>query len=111
MNSYLLTSVSKLLRMKDLNRVGVNNWPTLARWIAKEEFPPGRYLAANTRVWTEEEVQAWFDSRPKADPPPEIVKPATLLQEGDGRVGKKDRHQSSTASDSAAQATSREVEE
>ena len=54
-----------LLRFRDLRHFGVNNWPTLIRWMAKEGFPPGRYLAANTRVWTEEEVQAWFDSRPR----------------------------------------------
>ena len=43
--------VVELLRFSDLAQYGVNNWPTLKRWIAKEGFPPGRYLAANTRVW------------------------------------------------------------
>ena len=102
----------KLLRFKDLERVGVRNHPTLKRWVSEQGFPPGRFLGPNTRVWTEEEVAAWFLSRSehREDPPPEIVKPAPLLQEGSRRVVKEDRHQSSTASDSAAQATSREAE-
>jgi predicted DNA-binding transcriptional regulator AlpA len=64
---------SKVLRMKDLTRVGINNWPTLKRRVAEDDFPPGRYVGANTRVWTSEEVEAWWDSRPKAGRPPDIV--------------------------------------
>ena len=61
-------TVTKLLRYKDLKARGfVNNWPTLLRWIAKEGFPPGKRLAANSRVWDEAEVEAWFASRPDAD--------------------------------------------
>jgi hypothetical protein len=40
-----------VLRMKDLKCVGINNWPTLKRRILKDNFPPGRYVGANTRVW------------------------------------------------------------
>jgi predicted DNA-binding transcriptional regulator AlpA len=103
----------RLLRFKDLERVGVRNWPTLARWIEKEGFPPGRYLAANTRVWDEREVDTWWSSRPehREDPPPENEKPAPLRQEGSRRVVKEDRHKSSTASESESQASSREEEE
>jgi predicted DNA-binding transcriptional regulator AlpA len=87
--------VVQLLRFSDLAQYGVNNWPTLKRWIAKEGFPPGRYLAANTRVWMQEEVRAWFDSRPLADPPPEIVKPApSAATEGSGRISAKAGNQS-----------------
>ena len=53
-----------LLRFADLKARGiVNNWPSLKRWIDREGFPPGRKLAANTRVWTEEEIEAWLASR------------------------------------------------
>ena len=104
---------NKLLRFADLKRIGlVGNWPTLKRRIESQAFRPGKLLGPNTRVWTEGEVEAWFVSRPERldDPPPENEKPAPLLQEGSRRVVKEDRHQSSTASDSAAQATSREAE-
>jgi predicted DNA-binding transcriptional regulator AlpA len=100
---------AELFRFKDLRRVGIHNHPTLKRWQKTQGFPKGRLIGPNTRVWSSEEVEAWWES--KADPPPEIVKAAPLLQEGSRRVVKEDRHQSSTASDSAAQATSREDEE
>ena len=105
---------SRLLRFRDLKEIGlVKNWPTLKRRIENQGFPPGRLLGPATRVWSEAEVELWFVSRPehREDPPPEKVKPAPLRQEGSRRVFKEDRHQSSTASDSAAQATSREDEE
>src|SRR5262245_25408641 len=74
-----------VLRFKDLTRVGINNWPTLKRRIQQDNFPPGRYVGENTRVWTEEEVAAWFDSRPKAGPPPENAEPPALVcTEGNG---------------------------
>jgi hypothetical protein len=35
----------KLPRFGDLKAMGVvSNWPTLLRWIEKENFPPGRRL-------------------------------------------------------------------
>jgi predicted DNA-binding transcriptional regulator AlpA len=64
-----------VLRMKDLRCVGINNWPTLKRRILKDNFPPGRYVGANTRVWDEAEVERWWATRPSAAPP-ENVKPA-----------------------------------
>jgi predicted DNA-binding transcriptional regulator AlpA len=70
---------SRVLRFRDLRKMGVvQNWPTLARWIEKEGFPSGRLLGPNSRCWTEEEVEAWFLSRPehREDPPPEKAKPA-----------------------------------
>jgi hypothetical protein len=73
---------SKLLRFPDLKCVGINNWPTLKRRVQEDGFPAGRYVGRNTRVWTAEEVEAWFNSRPQAkvDPPPNVVKPAPLLE-------------------------------
>jgi predicted DNA-binding transcriptional regulator AlpA len=56
-----------LLRFSDLKERGiVRNWPTLSRWIERDGFPPGRKLSANTRAWSEEEVEAWLNSRPTA---------------------------------------------
>jgi len=74
-----------LLRFPDLKCVGINNWPSLKRRVEKDGFPAGRYIGGS-RVWTLEEVENWFNSRPKADDPPENVKPATLVAtEGSGR--------------------------
>jgi predicted DNA-binding transcriptional regulator AlpA len=54
-----------LLRFKHLKqRHIVENWPTLKRLKEKHGFPPGRLLGDNTRVWTEDEVDEWLDSRP-----------------------------------------------
>jgi predicted DNA-binding transcriptional regulator AlpA len=51
------------LRFADLKLMGiVNNWPTLARWIEKEGFPPGIKIG-NTRLWALSEVNAWLQSR------------------------------------------------
>jgi hypothetical protein len=59
-----------LLRFANLKARGiVNNWPTLARWIAREGFPPGHLIAANTRVWTEAEIDEWLMSKPTAKKP------------------------------------------
>ena len=98
---------SKLLRFRDLHRVGIRNHPTLSRWIKKQGFPPGRLIGPNTRVWTVEEVEAWWESR--AEPPPEIEKPAPLLQEGSRREVKKDRHPSDNRIGSGRQASDEEA--
>ena len=59
--------MTTLLRYNDLKARGiVNNWVTLTRWIDTGDFPAGRYLGPNIRVWTQEEVDAWFASRPTA---------------------------------------------
>jgi predicted DNA-binding transcriptional regulator AlpA len=94
----------KLYRFIDLKRVGVNNYPTLKRWQETQGFPKGRLLGENTRVWTEEEIVAWWDS--KADPPPEIVKPAPSVgPEGSGRVTKAVKHPLDSESAAPAQAS------
>jgi hypothetical protein len=73
-----------LLRFRDLKRVNINNWPSLKRRVEKDGLPAGRYIGGS-RVWTEEEVENWFNSRPKADDPPEKAEPATLAaNEGTG---------------------------
>jgi predicted DNA-binding transcriptional regulator AlpA len=58
-----------LLRFCDLKARGVaRNWPQLNRLIELEGFPPGRKLSPNTRVWTEDEVEAFIASRPVDHP-------------------------------------------
>jgi hypothetical protein len=49
--------------------------------------PAGFYLGGNTRAWHKEDWDAWLAARPKADPPPEIVKPAPSVDaEGSGPI-------------------------
>ncbi len=60
----------KVLRFKDLQDAGlVSSWTALKHLIEKNGFPVGRYLSANTRVWTDEEVDEWVLSRPLATEP------------------------------------------
>ena len=68
-----------LLRFDDLHEYGVRNWVTLRRWIEKEGFPPGFYLAANSRAWHKADCDQWLANRPKAWPPPEIGKGASAV--------------------------------
>jgi predicted DNA-binding transcriptional regulator AlpA len=52
------------LRFRELKARGIiSNWPTLKNRIEKHGFPPGQKLGPNTRVWREDEVQSWLDSR------------------------------------------------
>src|SRR5262245_18657820 len=67
---------AKLLRFSDLKAVGINNWTSLKRRVKQDGFPSGRYIGS-TRVWTEDEVAKWWDSRPTA--PPENVKGANAV--------------------------------
>ena len=56
--------MSKLLRFNDLKARGVvTNRPTLYRWIKDRNFPKGIKLGANTRVWPEDEVDAWIEAQ------------------------------------------------
>jgi predicted DNA-binding transcriptional regulator AlpA len=56
---------NQLIRFRHLKqRRVVENWPQLKRLVEKEGFPPGRLLGPNTRVWLEDEVDTWLDSRP-----------------------------------------------
>jgi hypothetical protein len=53
------------LRFHDLKARGIiNSWPMVTRRVERDGFPPGQKLGPNTRVWREDEVQAWLDSRP-----------------------------------------------
>lgn len=60
-----------LLRFRHLKERGiVENWPQLRRLVAKYGFPPGKYIGPNTRIWTEEEMEAYLASRPTTKPSP-----------------------------------------
>lgn len=62
--------MTRFLRFPDLKaRQIVGNRVTLGNWIEKEGFPPGILLGPNTRVWPEEDVEAWVASRPIAPKP------------------------------------------
>ena len=43
----------------------VSNWPTLLRWIARGDFPPGAISEPNTRAWSLKEVEAWLAIPPR----------------------------------------------
>jgi len=63
--------MSKWLRFADLRARGIiTSWPMLRRRIDRDGFPSGRMLGANTRAWSEDEIQQWLDSRPLAGPAP-----------------------------------------
>jgi hypothetical protein len=47
----------------------VNSWPDLHNKQQKQGFPVGKLIAANQRVWTEEEIREWWESRPSAKAP------------------------------------------
>jgi predicted DNA-binding transcriptional regulator AlpA len=58
-----------LLRFRDLKARGiVKTRPTLKRRVKKDGFPPGRMTGPNERTWTEEEVDAWYRTRPVEGP-------------------------------------------
>jgi predicted DNA-binding transcriptional regulator AlpA len=60
--------LAKLLRYRDLEaKAVVASWATLKNLIEQHGFPPGRLIGAS-RVWTEDEVDAWFASRPTVNP-------------------------------------------
>jgi hypothetical protein len=53
------------MRFADLKDRGiVNSWPQLKRLQQLHGFPLGRMLSPNIRAWSEDEIVAWFDSRP-----------------------------------------------
>jgi predicted DNA-binding transcriptional regulator AlpA len=59
------------LRYRDLhNRGVVRSWTQLRRLIKIYGFPPGRMITPNQRAWTDQEVDAWYASRPVEGPEP-----------------------------------------
>ena len=72
------------LRFKDLKQRGiVRNWTTLLRLMETQGFPAGTRLGAQTRAWSEAEVEAWLESRRIVSPagppmPRSIARPNAL---------------------------------
>jgi predicted DNA-binding transcriptional regulator AlpA len=60
-------SIPRFLRFKDLQERGlVLSHQGLRHLQLYENFPPGRLLGPSSRVWSENEVAAWLNSRPVA---------------------------------------------
>jgi hypothetical protein len=60
----------KYLRFADLRDRGiVTSWPMLRLRVDRDGFPPGKLIGPNTRIWAEDEVDAWIASRPTARKP------------------------------------------
>ena len=92
-----------LLRFPDLKCVGIRNWPSLKRRVLEDGFPAGRYIG-NSRVWTEEEVLNWFNSRPNADDPPDKLNGRPLAaNKGSGPIAKQSSQPKDTDSEMQAQ--------
>jgi hypothetical protein len=67
--------VSVYLRFSDLVARGIlKNRVTLASWVLKHGFPPGRLIGPNTRAWTEDEIEAYLASRPAAPKPTSLTR-------------------------------------
>jgi hypothetical protein len=59
------TKIPRFLRQKNLTERGISGSHQQTRHLQIHHgFPPGRLLGPNTRVWTEDEIIAWLDSRP-----------------------------------------------
>jgi hypothetical protein len=54
------------VRFRDLKERGViESWAQLARAQERDDFPPGRLLSPQIRVWDwEDEILPWLASRP-----------------------------------------------
>jgi predicted DNA-binding transcriptional regulator AlpA len=60
-----------LLRFRDLKeRKIASSWAQLARLIRDNGFPRGRLIGVNSRAWDEDEVDAWYKSRPEQNDRP-----------------------------------------
>jgi hypothetical protein len=77
------------VRFKTLKQRGIaDNWVRVKDLIANHGFPPGRLLSPQVRVWTEDELAEWLETRPVEPAAPrgiaarlEAKKAARLQQE------------------------------
>jgi predicted DNA-binding transcriptional regulator AlpA len=61
--------MTTLLRFPDLQERGIaRSWAQLKNLQRRYGFPVGRMLSANSRVWTEQEVDEWLVDRPVEGP-------------------------------------------
>jgi hypothetical protein len=59
----------RLNRYRDLKARGiVTSWVQLKRMIEFYGFPPGKMLTPNCRTWTDQEIDAYYASRPVTGP-------------------------------------------
>jgi len=58
----------KMLRLPEVVEATGLSRPTIYRLEAKGEFPKRRRLGRNSIGWIEEEIHAWIQARPMADP-------------------------------------------
>jgi hypothetical protein len=72
-----------LIRFSGLKKRGIcSSWPQLKRLIERHNFPPGRLLSPNVRVWDqEEEIVPWLASRPVANTQPLRGRPRLLHEQ------------------------------
>lgn len=47
--------------------------PGLSRWVKKYGFPKPYYANHNTPLWSPDEVDSWFISRPNNHPEPGVI--------------------------------------
>jgi prophage regulatory protein len=74
--------VVKVLRLPEvLAATGVSRM-TIYRLEAKGQFPRRRRLGANSVGWLEEEVSAWIQGRPIAEPGADLMVKFTSLPRG-----------------------------
>ena len=62
---HLMTNLEPHCRFDDLQRARIaESWQQLKRLQEFEDFPLGRLLGPNSRVWTVNEVKQWLATRP-----------------------------------------------
>jgi len=59
-----MTEVRKMLTIKQVLRIVPLGRSTLLRMEADGRFPRGVLLAGNRKVWFEDEIAEWQDTRP-----------------------------------------------
>jgi hypothetical protein len=61
----------RLYRFNDLKAAGVvSNREQLSRLIERHGFPCGKLISPNIRVWAEDEIEVWLQSRPEGTKAP-----------------------------------------
>jgi hypothetical protein len=81
----------QFVRFKDLKDANiVQSWPALKDLMDNEEFPRGRKLSPQIRVWTVDEVNTWLETR-SVDPAPPRGEPARRMAAKAARLSSPDQ--------------------